>query len=116
MLTEPLPVTPASVDWQQRDERGELTPKWDRESTLEMLPVLLDFGVTTVRDLGGMGITQLAHAVQRGLLAGPRIVGMRSGEAGVGLGQPANGDGRHQRRHGDDPEEHDREPRDQRGL
>ena len=31
-------------------------------------------GVTTVRDLGGMGITQLAHAVERGLLAGPRIV------------------------------------------
>jgi imidazolonepropionase-like amidohydrolase len=31
-------------------------------------------GVTTVRDLGGMGITQLARAVERGLLAGPRIV------------------------------------------
>jgi imidazolonepropionase-like amidohydrolase len=31
-------------------------------------------GVTTVRDLGGLGITQLARAVERGLLAGPRIV------------------------------------------
>ena len=31
-------------------------------------------GVTTVRDLGGLGITQLARAVAAGVVAGPRIV------------------------------------------
>jgi imidazolonepropionase-like amidohydrolase len=31
-------------------------------------------GVTTVRDLGGLGITQLARSIERGLIAGPRIV------------------------------------------
>jgi len=31
-------------------------------------------GVTTVRDLGGLGITQLARAVAAGIVAGPRIV------------------------------------------
>jgi len=36
----------------------------------------LDHGVTTVRDMGGRGdsVIQVAHGVERGLLAGPRIL------------------------------------------
>jgi imidazolonepropionase-like amidohydrolase len=61
---------------EERDAEGEPTPKWDRESTLHMLPTFLRFGVTTVRDPAAPteAAVTLRDAVNGGRLAGPRIV------------------------------------------
>ncbi|GIU98379.1 MAG: hydrolase [Actinomycetota bacterium] len=55
-------------------------------------------GVTTVRDLGGLGITRLARAVERGVVAGPRILAAGraltvTGGHGHGLGLAREVDG-----------------------
>jgi imidazolonepropionase-like amidohydrolase len=51
-------VTPAFVDMHAHllnhpwDEKGQIRPRWDRNGVVEMLRMLLDYGVTTVRDPG----------------------------------------------------------------
>jgi imidazolonepropionase-like amidohydrolase len=66
----------AHVIVEARDEKGEVTPKWDRPSTLDMLPTFLRFGVTTVRDPAAPSEAAVAlrDAVGRGDVLGPRIV------------------------------------------
>lgn len=67
----------AHVLVEARDADGAVTPKkWDRESTFEMLPTFLRFGVTTVRDPAAPteAAVALRDAVGRGDVLGPRIV------------------------------------------
>lgn len=66
----------AHVVVEARDADGAVTPKWDRESTFDMLPTFLRFGVTTVRDPAAPteAAVALRDAVGRGDVLGPRIV------------------------------------------
>ena len=54
------------------DKKGNLRPKWDRESTLDMLQLFLRFGVTTVRDPGAE--TEVAVKLRDMRVDGPAIV------------------------------------------
>jgi imidazolonepropionase-like amidohydrolase len=57
------------------DEDGHVRPRWDRQGALEMLRLLLDHGVTTVRDPGAE--TEAAIALREelasGKVAGPTL-------------------------------------------
>jgi imidazolonepropionase-like amidohydrolase len=57
-------------------EARELTPTLAALKAVRNLARQLERGVTTVRDLGGVGsvIPEVATAVERGLVAGPRVV------------------------------------------
>lgn len=62
-----------------RDEKGEIPPRWDRETVLRYLRLLLAHGVTTVRDPGSE--TETAVTLRR-LLAERKIIGPRLFTAG----------------------------------
>ncbi|MGZ3441762.1 MAG: amidohydrolase family protein, partial [Polyangia bacterium] len=54
------------------DERGQIRPRWDRAGALELLRMLLLYGVTTVRDPGSE--TEAAVALREAIATG-RVVG-----------------------------------------
>ena len=57
------------------DEAGNIRPRWDRQGVVEMLGMLLDAGVTTIRDPGSeteAAVTWRA-ALARGEVRGPRL-------------------------------------------
>ena len=74
-------VTPGFVDMHVHvlnhpwDEAGNIRPRWDRQGVVEMLGMLLDAGVTTIRDPGSeteAAVTWRA-ALARGEVRGPRL-------------------------------------------
>ncbi len=58
------------------DEKGELMPRFDRESTLEMLRLLLAHGITTVRDPGSEteAAVTLRNMIAEGKVTGPSLL------------------------------------------
>ena len=58
------------------DEKGELMPRFDRESTLEMLRLLLAHGITTLRDPGSEteAAVTLRNMIGAGKVTGPSLL------------------------------------------
>jgi imidazolonepropionase-like amidohydrolase len=58
-----------------RDEKGQLRPRFDRDTTERTLRTFLDFGVTTIRDPGAEteAAVTLRNMVAKGALPGPDI-------------------------------------------
>lgn len=72
-------VTPGFVDMHIHvlnhpwDEAGNIRPRWDRDGVIQMLGMLLDYGVTTIRDPGSETEAAVSWrgALARGDVRGP---------------------------------------------